>query len=144
MSQKPDVFDQKVSGSPNSEAAQYIQSVFNSVAKVGAIAKRVKTAITADASAGLDITSLIPLGSQIIGVTVIATVANTLGTVTLKTNATSPVAITDAIIAAVDKVVTRVGTIDDAYNTVTADGLLLVAGGTDATATRAIVIIDYV
>lgn len=144
MSQKPDVFDQKVSGSPNSEASQYIQSVFNSVAKVSAIAKRVKTAITADASAGLNITSLIPLGSQIIGVTVIATAANTAGTVTLKTNATSPVAITDAIVAAVDKVVTRVGTIDDAYNTVTADGLLLVAGGTDATATRAIVVIDYV
>jgi hypothetical protein len=144
MSAKPSVFDKKASGTPNSEFLEYFQSVFNSAAKVNAIAKRVKTAITADASAGLVITDLVPIGSQIIDVQVIATAANTAGTVTLRTNAASPVAITDAMVCAVDKVVVRAGTIDDAYNTVTANGLQLLAGGTDATATRAIIVIDYV
>lgn len=58
---------------------------------------------------------------ELVDVTVIKNGASAGGTLTVKNGAT---AITDAIVAAVDKVVTRVGTIDRAQSTIPAGGTL--------------------
>ncbi len=67
------------------------------------------------------ITGLIPVGAQIVDVRVKCTASVTSGTLQLKSNATTPANITDAIICAVDKAVTRAGTLEN--DVVTEDGL---------------------
>lgn len=71
--------------------------------------------ITADATGEVAVT--IPYAMEVLDVCVQCRAANANGTLTLKKGAT---AITDAIICAVDKVVTRAGTIDDAQSTLAA------------------------
>lgn len=77
--------------------------------------------ITADASSGLSVT--VPFGIKIIDVTAIATATSASGTVKL-TDGTND--ITDAIAIATDTNIDRAATIDDAYNTVAANGTLKV------------------
>lgn len=71
-----------------------------------------ETIITADATGEVAIPVTFPC--KVVDVIVECTAANANGTLTLKKGGT---AITDAIICAVDKVVTRAGTIDDAQST---------------------------
>ena len=71
----------------------------------------VKVVISADATGEKAVT--IPYDMEVIDVIVQCTATNNNGTLTLK-NGT---AVTDAIACAVDKVIARAGTIDDAYST---------------------------
>jgi hypothetical protein len=68
--------------------------------------------VTADATG--EKTIPIPFACEVVDVVVMCTAANTSGTLTLKKGST---AITDAMICAVDKVIVRAGTIDDAVST---------------------------
>lgn len=82
-------------------------------------------AVTADATSGLTIT--IPLDMLIVDVIVECTTANASGTLALRKTTT---AITDAMICAVDKVIVRAGTIDDAQSTIlTTDSINVIANG---------------
>lgn len=71
--------------------------------------------VNVDATGELPVT--VPFACEVMDVIVQCRAANAGGTLTLKKGAT---AITDAIICAVDKVITRVGTIDDAQSTLAA------------------------
>jgi hypothetical protein len=73
--------------------------------------KYIRVVIDADATGEKAVP--IPFPCQAVDVIVMCTTANSSGTLTLK-NGT---AITDAIVCAVDKVIVRAGTIDDAYYT---------------------------
>jgi len=97
--------------------------------------------IVADASAGIALTGLSE-GDEIIGVSIICTVAEASGT--LKITDGSPADISDAIICAVDKVATYAGTIDDTYSTLPASGAVVIAAGGTAANIRGIVIVDYI
>lgn len=72
----------------------------------------VKKAITADATGEVSVT--IPYDMEVVDIVVQCTAANASGTLTLKRGGT---AVSDAIICAVDKVITRAGTIDDSVST---------------------------
>lgn len=81
-------------------------------------------AVTADATGGLSIfTANCPYPLIIDDVIVQCTTANAAGTLKL-TDGTND--ITDAMICAVDKVVVRAGTIDDAYSTLALNGTIKV------------------
>lgn len=81
--------------------------------------------VTADATGGQSIT--VPFACEVVDVIVECRAANGSGTLTLKKGAT---AITDAIVCAVDKVVARAGTIDDAQSALAAgDDLNVDANG---------------
>lgn len=85
----------------------------------------VQFAVTVDATSGLAIT--IPLDMVVIDIIVECTAANGSGTLTLRKSTT---AISDAIICAVDKVIDRAGTIDDAQSTIlTTDSINVIANG---------------
>lgn len=82
-------------------------------------------AVTVDATGALSIT--IPFNMVIVDVWVECTTANANGTLTLRKSTT---AITDAMICAVDKVIVRVGTIDDAQSTLlTTDSINVISNG---------------
>lgn len=78
--------------------------------------------ITADGTGGKAVT--IPYAMEVLDVCTQCRAANANGTMTLKKGAT---AITDAMICAVDKVVTRAGTIDNAQSTLAAGDTVTVA-----------------
>jgi hypothetical protein len=107
------------------------------------LAKFKEVPITEDAETTPLVITGVPENSKILNVHVICTVTNTNGTLKLRTNAGSPVDITDAIVCATDKAVTYAGTIDDAEMLVSSDGLQVIAGGDDGTLTRGILVISY-
>lgn len=109
-------------GSPNLEILQYLQENWGPTQ----IASALRVAKAEVVPSGGNIEVDIPVGAEILDVVVICTKANGSGTVTLETNADTPVAITDAIACVTDKAVARAGTIDDAYNVVTEDGVIAV------------------
>jgi translation elongation factor EF-1alpha len=81
--------------------------------------------ITADATGGKTVT--IPFGVEILDVTIQCRATNAAGTVTVKKGST---AITDAIVCATDKAVTRCGSIDKAQSVLaTTDTLKLYTNG---------------
>jgi len=87
--------------------------------------------ITADATGGLDVfgTAGAPFDCEIVDIIVQCRAANASGTAKL-TDGTND--ISDAVIMAVDKVVTRAGTIDDVYSSISAgDTLQVVTNGAD-------------
>ncbi len=85
----------------------------------------IRYAVTADATGALSIT--VPYNMIIMDVWVECTTANASGTLTLRKATT---AITDAMICAVDKVVVRAGTIDDAQSTIlTTDSINVISNG---------------
>ena len=135
--------DNASKGLPNLEYLAYLQSMFP-IENLNNMAKFKTYSVVSDAeTAALEITG-VPVGATILNIHVICTGANTAGTLQILTNAASPVAITDAMVCAVDKVVVNAGTIDNATMVVTANGLQVLAGGTDGTLTRGIVVIEYV
>lgn len=130
-------------GTPNLEYLAFLQDNL-SENDVYNVAKVKQFNVDQDAETAALVVTDIPVGAKILNVHVICTAANTAGTLQLRTNAGSPVAITDAMICAVDKVVVNAGTIDDVTYIVTSDGLQVIATGTDGTATRGLVIITYI
>jgi hypothetical protein len=71
----------------------------------------------------------IPVGSEIIGVSVLCLTSNGSGSMTVKTNAGSPVAISNAIACVTADVIAYAGTIDSTYQVVGADGIQIVGNG---------------
>jgi len=111
-------------GKPSLETLQYLQDnlpldVLNSMTRVS------KVSVVTGGNAG--IAADIPVGAKIIDFVSICTRANGAGTMTLKTGATSPATISNALQAATDKEVARAATLDDAYTTVGADGIKVFA-----------------
>jgi len=125
MSDHPRTFDES-QGMPNLAALAYLQDNFGPD-QIAATLRTVKKSITATAVAGLDVD--IPVGAKIIDVHVVCTSTNGSGTVTVKTGATVPADITDAIACDTDKAIDRAVTIDDAYNVVGADGVKVFTNG---------------
>jgi hypothetical protein len=83
-------------------------------------------AVVADASSSIDITGLVPEGATILDVFVECTAASGSGTLQLREE-TGDAAITNAIVCAVDNVVTRVTTLS--ISTVGANGLEIISNG---------------
>jgi len=84
-----------------------------------------KTVVSGSAGVVADI----PMGAEIIGATVICKKTNSSGTMTIKTGADTPVAISDAIVCDTDKGIDYAATIDDDYNIVGADGVKIFGNG---------------
>lgn len=118
-----------------------LQAAVAAVAVLNAEPKTIVAKITADASAGIAVSGLAE-GDEIIGVSVICTVAQGSGTLILETGGDDD--ITDGIICAVDKVTTYAGTIDDAFSTLPASGAQILSVGGTAANTRGIVVISYI
>lgn len=122
--QSPDGISQ---GSPNLEYLQYLKDNWTP-AEMAASEFVAKAEVV---PSGGNITVTIPVGATILDAHVICTAANSGGTVQIKTGAASPVAISDAMVCETDKALVRAATIDDAYNVVGADGIIVVPGQTD-------------
>jgi len=133
------------SGSAGSETyvefRPYVQLISGVVASLEAEPKVLVVKVTADASTPLPIVGLSE-GDEIIGVSVIATVANASGTLILEDGVGGD--ISDGIICAVDKVVKYAGTIDDAKSILPATGAAVISVGGTAASTRGIMIITYI
>lgn len=114
-------------GSPNLEILQYLQENWGPTEVPTAM--RVAKASVVPSGGNIEVD--IPIGATIFDATVICTASNGSGSITIKTNADSPVTITDAIACVTADVVARAGTIDSTYNIVTADGIIAVPNGTD-------------
>lgn len=85
----------------------------------------IDVAITADATSGQSVT--IPYNFVLRDVIVQCTAANASGTATVRSGAN---AISDAIVMAVDTVITRAGTLDDTYTTITtSDSINVITNG---------------
>jgi hypothetical protein len=123
MSQYKGDFDAS-QGEPSLTALQYLQKQLTP-AVLTTLSKTCKTVVSGSAGVEADI----PMGAEIIGVTVICKKTNSSGTMTVKTGADSPVDITDAITCDTDKGVDYAATIDDAYNVVGADGVKIFGNG---------------
>jgi len=90
--------------------------------------------VTADATSGLPIFDEdAPFKFEVLEVIVRSKTASALGTIQVTDGALTPNPITDAIVCAVNKVVSRAGTIDSAFSVVPKNGSLLVFsnGSTD-------------
>lgn len=111
-------------GEPNLSALQYLQSQLTADV-IATLPRTKKTTVSGSAGVEADI----PVGAEIIGVTVICKKTNSSGTMTVKTGAESPADITDAITCDTDTGVDYAATIDDAYNVVGADGIKIFGNG---------------
>lgn len=125
------------SGKPSLETLQVLQEqlpidVLDSILRVATVT------VTTGGDAGIE--AVIPVGAKIITAASICTRASGGGTMQLKTGATSPVDITDAMAAATDKEIDYAATLDDATSIVGADGVKVFA---NAAADAAIVYILY-
>ena len=109
---------------PSLETLQFVQENWGPD-EVSASLRVAKVSIVTGGDAG--VAAVIPVGATIIGATVICTRASGSGTMTVKTGASSPVAITDAIACETDKAIDYAATIDDATQVVTADGVKVFA-----------------
>ena len=85
--------------------------------------------IDIDADATTPVVAKLPVGAKIVDAKVLCTSSNGSGSLQVRTNAGSPVAITDAIDCITDGVLAGAGTIDDAERVVTSDGVQVVANG---------------
>jgi hypothetical protein len=124
-------------GSPNLEALQFIQEQLPA-GVLSELTFTCKVSVTTGGDAG--ITADIPVGAEIIGASVVCTRASSSGTMTVKTGASSPVAITDAMACETDKAVDYAATIDDATHVVGVNGVKVFA---NAAADAGIVYIQY-
>jgi hypothetical protein len=116
-------------GSPNLEAMQYNQEQITEQLINGQVSYVAKLSVTASATGGTTFTS-VPVGAEIVDVTVHCTATNGSGSAKLTVGA-GGADITDAITMATLDAVTRVGTINQTYKYVTADGVDVVTNGND-------------
>ena len=112
-------------GDPNLGALAYLQDNWGP-SEISAAMRVAKAAVV---PSGGNIEVDIPVGAEIFDVQVICTASNGSGTVTIKTNADTPVAITDAIACATVDAIDKATTIDTTYSKVTADGVIAVPNG---------------
>lgn len=84
-----------------------------------------KTVVSGSAGVEADI----PMGAEIIDVTSICLKSNGSGSMTVKTNADTPVAISNALQAATVDEVARAATIDTTYSIVGVDGISIFGNG---------------
>ena len=111
-------------GQPSLTALQHLQDQLPA-SVISTLPRVCKTTVSGSAGVEADI----PMGAEIIGVTVICKKSNASGTMTVKTGAGTPVAITDAIACVTDTAVDYAANIDDAYNIVGADGVKIFGNG---------------
>lgn len=123
-----DSFNSANKGSANLEALQYLQEQLGDAVLNGYINYVQRLDVTASATGGTAFTS-VPVGAEIIDVTVHCTATNGSGTLQL-TDADGN-AITDAIACATLDALDRADSIDQTYKKVTADGLKIVSNGND-------------
>ncbi len=107
-------------GNPNIEVLQYLLENWKP-GDISASLRKLTTVIDVDASAGIAVT--LPAGAEIIDVLVQCQATVGGGTMQIKTGATVPSTISNAIACATNHAIARAGTIDDAYNVVGADGI---------------------
>lgn len=123
MSQYKGDFDAS-NGQPSLTALQYLQEQLTP--DVITSLKRVcKTLVTGSAGVVADI----PMGAEIIGASVICLKSNGSGSMTVKTNADTPVAISNAIACVTADVIAYAGTLDSTYTVVGADGIAIFGNG---------------
>ena len=115
-------------GSPNSMAQQFNQDNMSKDRILDTL-HCTRTVVGPSGNSGVAID--IPVGAKIVDVVVQCTATSNSGTVTIKTNADSPVAISDVIACETADAVDRAATIDTTYSTVTSDGLQAVSNGVD-------------
>jgi len=125
MTAHQSAFDES-QGIPNLDASAFIQNNWTQ-SNISAALRVSKTSITATAVAGIAVD--IPVGAKIIDAHVVCTSSNGSGTMQVKTGATSPSAITDAMDCNTEGAIDRAATIDDAYNLVGADGVKIFSNG---------------
>lgn len=111
-------------GQPSLTALQYLQDQLPADV-ISTLPRVCKTTVSGSAGVEADI----PMGAEIIGVTVICKKSNVSGTMTVKTGADTPADITDAIACETDKAVDYAASIDDAYSIVGADGVKIFGNG---------------
>jgi|WetSurMetagenome_2_1015567.scaffolds.fasta_scaffold01018_3 hypothetical protein len=114
-------------GNPNLEVLQYLKDNWGA-AEISAAIRVAKASVV---PSGGNITVDIPVGAEIIDAVVQCTASNGSGSITLKTDASSPVTISDAIACVTLDNVARMGTIDQTYKIVSADGVIAVPNGDD-------------
>jgi len=111
-------------GKPSLETVQFLQDNWGED-EISSSVRVAKVQVVTGGDAG--VAAVIPVGSTIIGAHVICTRASSSGTMTIKTGASSPVDISDAIACETDKAIDYAATIDDATNVVGADGVKVFA-----------------
>ena len=111
-------------GQPSLTAVKYLQEQLTPDV-IASLPRVCKTTVSGSAGVEADI----PVGAEIIGVTVICKKTNSSGTMTVKTGADTPVSISDAIACETDKAVDYAASIDDAYSIVGADGVKIFGNG---------------
>lgn len=114
-------------GSPNLQALQDIQEAIGGQG----LTSFARTAYTPVLSGSGGVEVDIPTGARIIDAHVICTNTNGGGTMTIKTGATVPVTISDAMTCAVNDTIARASTIDWTYGVVGADGIKIFANSDD-------------
>ena len=113
-------------GQPSLTGLKYLQD--NLPKDVIATLPRIcKTLVSGSAGVEADI----PVGAEIMAVKVICLKSNGSGTMTVKTNADTPVAITDAIACVTADAVDYDTTIDKTYSVVGADGIAIFGNGAE-------------
>jgi hypothetical protein len=114
----------KASGEPSLSALEYLQKNFGPD-EIAATLRVCKVSVLTGGDAG--ISADIPMGAEIVDVLVQCTKSNGSGSMTVKTAALSPVAISNAIAATTLDTIARAGTIDMTYKFVGADGIAVFA-----------------
>ena len=114
----------KSQGKPSLTALQYLQANWGPD-EIHASVRTCKTVVTGSAG----VVAAIPVGAEIIGARSICLKSNGSGSMTVKTGAASPVAITDALQCATIKEVDYAAQIDTAYNIVGSDGIKIFGNG---------------
>lgn len=138
MTEHQSAFDAS-QGSPNLEVLQYLQDNWG-MTEIGQAARVDKIILTATTGTAGVAAANIPVGAEIIDVSVHCNVTNGGGTVTLRVG-DGGADITDSITMATADAKTRASTIDQTYNVVGADG---VEAYTNADADQGDVYIHYI
>jgi hypothetical protein len=125
MSQYKSDFDAS-QGSPNTSALQYLQEQLTPEV-ISSMELVCRTVVSGSAGVEADI----PMGAEIIGISVLCLKSNGSGTMTVKTNADTPVTISNAIACVTADVIAYAGTIDSTYQVVGADGISIFGNGTE-------------
>lgn len=108
-------------GKPSLETVQFLQDNWTED-EISSVLRIAKVQVVTGGNAG--VAAVIPVGATIIGAHVICTRASSGGTMTIKTGASSPVAISDAIACETDKAIDYAAT---ATSVVGADGVKVFA-----------------
>lgn len=115
----------KAQGKPSLAALQYLADNWGAD-EISASLQVCKVSVTASGSS-VGAVADIPMGAEIVDIVVNCTESVGSGSMTVKTNADTPVAISNAIAAVTIDTMARAGTIDNTYKIVGADGIIVIA-----------------